>query len=77
MYDMRVWVFVCVCVCVCVRVCVCVYIFIQIYRSYIALGQYDVVQDEVKEDAQTALQDVKLLASVNRGVSNKDFVSLP
>jgi hypothetical protein len=29
---------------------------VQIYRSYIALGQYDVVQDEVKEDAQTALQ---------------------
>ena len=35
----------------------------QIYRSYIALGQYDIVQDEIKEDAQTALQAVKLLAT--------------
>ena len=41
----------------------CSYCCAQIYRSYIALGQFDVVQDEVKEDAQTALQAVKLLAT--------------
>jgi len=35
----------------------------QIYRSYIELGDYDVVQDQVKEDAQTALQAVKLLST--------------
>lgn len=45
-----------------------------IYRSYIALGQYDVVQDEVKEDAQTALQAVKLLATFKSKPDMKDMV---
>eukprot|EP00277_Geminigera_cryophila_P002998 CAMPEP_0179435802 /NCGR_PEP_ID=MMETSP0799-20121207/19855_1 /TAXON_ID=46947 /ORGANISM="Geminigera cryophila, Strain CCMP2564" /LENGTH=297 /DNA_ID=CAMNT_0021215423 /DNA_START=29 /DNA_END=922 /DNA_ORIENTATION=- len=45
-----------------------------IYRSYIALGQFDVVQDEVKEDAQTALQAVKLLATFKSKSDMKDMV---
>ena len=36
---------------------------IQVYRSYIALGQYDIVQSEIADDAQPALQAVKLLGS--------------
>ena len=55
--------------------CLTVPIFwVQIYRSYIALGQYDVVQDEVKEDAQTALQAVKLLATFKSKPDMKDMV---
>lgn len=45
-----------------------------IYRSYLALGQYDVVQDEVKDDAQTALQAVKLLATFKSKPDMKDMV---
>ncbi|KAJ1476206.1 coatomer epsilon subunit-domain-containing protein [Baffinella frigidus] len=36
---------------------------IIVYRSYIALGQYDIVQSEIADDAQPALQAVKLLGS--------------
>jgi len=46
----------------------------QIYRSYIALGQYDVVEDEVKEDRETALQAVKLLATFKSKPDMKDMV---
>lgn len=35
----------------------------QVYRSYIELGQYDVVQSEIGDSAPTALQAVKLLAT--------------
>eukprot|EP00802_Teleaulax_amphioxeia_P024138 Tamp_24799.p1 GENE.Tamp_24799~~Tamp_24799.p1 ORF type:complete len:308 (+),score=100.19 Tamp_24799:31-924(+) len=45
-----------------------------IYRSYIALGQYDIVQDEIKDDAQTALQAVKLLATYKSKPDMKDMV---
>ena len=46
----------------------------QIYRSYIAQGQYDIVQDEIKDDAQTALQAVKLLATYKSKPDMKDMV---
>ena len=46
----------------------------QIYRSYIAQGQYDIVQDEIKDDAQTALQAVKLLATYKSKPDMKDIV---
>lgn len=45
-----------------------------IYRSYIELGDYDVVQDQVKEDAQTALQAVKLLSTFKSKPDMKDMV---
>eukprot|EP00286_Rhodomonas_abbreviata_P023472 CAMPEP_0181310304 /NCGR_PEP_ID=MMETSP1101-20121128/12514_1 /TAXON_ID=46948 /ORGANISM="Rhodomonas abbreviata, Strain Caron Lab Isolate" /LENGTH=296 /DNA_ID=CAMNT_0023416923 /DNA_START=130 /DNA_END=1020 /DNA_ORIENTATION=+ len=44
-----------------------------VYRSYIALGQYDVVQSEIGEDAQTALQAVKLLATYMSGEDMKEI----
>lgn len=47
---------------------------VQIYRSYIAQGQYDIVQDEIKDDAQTALQAVKLLATYKSKPDMKDIV---
>jgi hypothetical protein len=47
---------------------------VQIYRSYIAQGQYDIVQDEIKDDAQTALQAVKLLATYKSKPDMKDMV---
>mmetsp|Transcript_22423 Transcript_22423/g.52971 ORF Transcript_22423/g.52971 Transcript_22423/m.52971 type:complete len:297 (+) Transcript_22423:151-1041(+) len=44
-----------------------------VYRSYIALGEFDVVQSEIGEDAQTALQAVKLLATYLSGEDNKEI----
>jgi coatomer protein complex subunit epsilon len=41
-----------------------------VYRSYIALGQFDVVQSEIGDNAPTALQAVKLLSTY---MSNKDM----
>mmetsp|Transcript_24816 Transcript_24816/g.60917 ORF Transcript_24816/g.60917 Transcript_24816/m.60917 type:complete len:294 (-) Transcript_24816:244-1125(-) len=42
-----------------------------VYRSYIALGQCDVVQSEIGDSAPTALQAVKLLATY---MQSKDLV---
>lgn len=42
--------------------CDCV-VCLQVYRSYIALGQYDVVQSEINDKAPTALQAVKALST--------------
>jgi len=44
---------------------------IIVYRSYIALGQFDVVQSEIGDDAQPALQAVKLLGAY-MSYSDKD-----
>ncbi|CAI5946841.1 unnamed protein product [Closterium sp. NIES-65] len=45
-----------------------------VYRSYIALGSYQLVMDEITESSATALQAVKLLATYLADKSNKDAV---
>jgi coatomer subunit epsilon len=45
-----------------------------VYRSYIALGQPNVVISEVKESAPTSLQAVKLLATYEAQPDAKDIV---
>ncbi|OAE32922.1 hypothetical protein AXG93_399s1310 [Marchantia polymorpha subsp. ruderalis] len=44
-----------------------------VYRSYIALGSYQLVIDEISSSAPTALQAVKLLAMYFQGGSNKEM----
>ena len=46
----------------------------QVYRSYIELGQHDVVQSEIGDDAPTALQAVKLLATYRSQKDMRDTV---
>jgi hypothetical protein len=46
----------------------------QVYRSYIELGQHDVVQSEIGDDAPTALQAVKLLATYRSQKEMRDTV---
>lgn len=45
-----------------------------VYRSYIALGSYQLVIDEITDSSATALQAVKLLAIYLADRSNKDSV---
>lgn len=45
-----------------------------VYRSYIELGQHDVVQSEIGDDAPTALQAVKLLATYRSQKEMRDTV---
>lgn len=47
-----------------------------VYRSYIALGQYDVVQSEIAANAPTALQAVKLLATYMQSKDSLEIVML-
>lgn len=44
-----------------------------VYRSYTALGNYDVVQSEIRDDAPTALQAVKLFATYLASPDNRDI----
>lgn len=43
-----------------------------VYRSYIGLGQYDIVLAEISDDAATSLLAVKLLASYLSGRTNTE-----
>eukprot|EP00877_Chromochloris_zofingiensis_P004225 jgi/Chrzof1/13803/Cz08g13010.t1 len=43
-----------------------------VYRSYIALGSYDLVINEIKDSAPMAMQAIKLLASYTGGKVAKD-----
>mmetsp|Transcript_30813 Transcript_30813/g.79615 ORF Transcript_30813/g.79615 Transcript_30813/m.79615 type:complete len:290 (-) Transcript_30813:143-1012(-) len=43
-----------------------------VYRSYIGMGQYDLVLSEISDDASTGLVAVKLLASYLSGRVDKD-----
>eukprot|EP00898_Chlorokybus_atmophyticus_P004384 jgi/Chlat1/4947/Chrsp32S04941 len=45
-----------------------------VYRSYIALGSYQIVIDEIASNAPTSLQAVKLLAQYFASEQNKDMV---
>ncbi|CAI5478041.1 unnamed protein product [Closterium sp. Yama58-4] len=45
-----------------------------VYRSYIALGSYQLVKDEITESSATALQAVKLLATYLADNTTKDAV---
>ncbi|CAI5480898.1 unnamed protein product [Closterium sp. Yama58-4] len=45
-----------------------------VYRSYIALGSYQLVKDEITESSATALQAVKLLATYLADNTNKEAV---
>ncbi|EKX51290.1 coatomer subunit epsilon [Guillardia theta CCMP2712] len=47
---------------------------IIVYRSYIALGQHEVVESEIGDDAPTALQAVKLLSTYLSKPDAKDIV---
>eukprot|EP01018_Ginkgo_biloba_P039960 Gb_19819 [translate_table: standard] len=44
-----------------------------VYRSYIALGSYQLVIDEISSSASTSLQAVKLLAMYLAGPAHKDI----
>eukprot|EP01103_Thecamoeba_quadrilineata_P012714 TRINITY_DN3342_c0_g1_i1.p1 TRINITY_DN3342_c0_g1~~TRINITY_DN3342_c0_g1_i1.p1 ORF type:complete len:309 (-),score=56.17 TRINITY_DN3342_c0_g1_i1:102-1001(-) len=44
-----------------------------LYRSYIAIGSYNTVLDEVKDNSPTPLQAVKLLATYTRGGENREI----
>ncbi|KAK3287932.1 hypothetical protein CYMTET_4570 [Cymbomonas tetramitiformis] len=45
-----------------------------VYRSYIAMGSYELVISEISEDAPTALQSVKLLATYLSDETQKETV---
>lgn len=44
-----------------------------VYRSYIALGNFQIVQDEVQASSSPSLQAVKLLATYLADQSNKEI----
>ena len=46
---------------------------VYVYRSYIALSNYQLVLDEVASNAHASLQAVKLLATYLSAESNKDI----
>lgn len=45
-----------------------------VYRSYIAMGSYELVISEIRESSATALQAVKLLAKYLSGKQSKDSI---
>jgi coatomer protein complex subunit epsilon len=49
---------------------------VLLYRSYIALGNYGLVLAEIADDAPTALQAVKLLATYKSNPDGKEMVLL-